>query len=179
MNIDELCKYKKNSCLSNTFISFTGPFSQGIIVELGSAVKKYISSKTDNKTKTYDVFSIFIEQAQNISMYINSKKENTYLYKKLYNSGIITIDESEEKYTITSGNIVQKSDIELLKNKIDSLNSLNIEELKEMRKAALKGKIENKELGFIVIARKACSKLVYSFTDIDEELSFFQLEIKV
>ena len=50
-------------------ISFTGSFSHSIIEELGTAVKKHLESAQSQKTAMMDVFSVYIEAAQNVRNY--------------------------------------------------------------------------------------------------------------
>ena len=60
-------------------ISFSGRFSQEIIEELGDAVKKYLETESISQTETYNVFSVFIEQTQNIKNYCGQKVNSPYL----------------------------------------------------------------------------------------------------
>ena len=70
-----------------------------------------------------------------------------------------------------------------LRARLDEVNSLNKEELKEYYKRILNnGEMSMKGgggLGMIDIARKTGEKLDYNFLEIDNKVSFFTLNIKV
>lgn len=179
MNFNDFYLNKNSDNKSNTLVIFSGPFSQGIIVELGTTLKQYLSSKTGKKRNNYSIFSIFIEQAQNLNEYLQSKQNNFSIYKKIFSSGIIIVTELDDQYTIISGNLIEKQDIFLLKSKLDKLNSLNQLEIKKLYKEILKDTSSKRGLGLIEIAKKSSSNLTYSFTDVSDELSFFSLEVKI
>ena len=75
------------------------------------------------------------------------------------------------------------SDVHGLRNRLDEVNALNKEELKEYYKKVLNnGEMSLKGgggLGMIDIARKTGEKLDYNFLEIDNKVSFFTLNIKV
>ncbi|HWG85223.1 MAG TPA: DUF6272 family protein, partial [Deinococcales bacterium] len=50
-------------------LCFNGPFSQGLIEEIGSALKKYLQSEAASRSASLDVFAVYIELAQNIVHY--------------------------------------------------------------------------------------------------------------
>ena len=78
---------------------------------------------------------------------------------------------------------MNSSKIKFLKEKIDKINSLNKDELKDMYKFILNHqKLSAKGgggLGLVDIARKTGSKLVYSFFNYNDNYYFFNLEIKI
>jgi hypothetical protein len=78
---------------------------------------------------------------------------------------------------------VRNESIEYISAKIDQVNALDKEGLKELYKEVIKkGEISEKGgagLGFIDMARKSGQKLEYSFEPINDEFSFFSLQITV
>ncbi len=70
-----------------------------------------------------------------------------------------------------------------MKRRLDEVNSLDKEQLKEYYKKVLNnGEMSLKGgggLGMIDIARKTGEKLEYNFLEIDNKVSFFTLNIKV
>jgi len=164
-------------------ISFSGKFSQEIIEELGEAVKKYLETEDHPKTDIFNVFSIFIEQTQNIKNYCVSKKE-VGVYEQISNSCIVVIGKAESggKY-VCSGNLVQNIDVDKLKRVINEVNGLDKQELKKLYKQKLKQDIaltsKSAGLGIVDIARKSSSPLEFSLENIDELYSFFTLKATV
>ena len=78
---------------------------------------------------------------------------------------------------------VNSAKIKFLKEKIDKINSLSKDELKDMYKFILNHqKISAKGgggLGLVDIARKTGKKLVYKFYDYNDIYSFFNLIIEI
>ena len=90
---------------------------------------------------------------------------------------------SESGYYITVGNLIRDEEKEDLKEKLDDVNKLNREELKEKyRDAILKSEVTEGTgagLGIIDMAIKSENRLEYTFSDVKDDISFFILEIKV
>ena len=97
--------------------------------------------------------------------------------------GVLVIAREDGEYKVITGNFVNSSKIKYLKEKIDKINSLNKDELKDMYKFILNHqKLSAKGgggLGLVDIARKTGSKLVYSFFNYNDNYYFFNLEIKI
>jgi hypothetical protein len=88
-----------------------------------------------------------------------------------------------EGYHIVTGNYIANENVTGMKNRLDEVNALSKEELKEYYKQILNnGEMSLKGgggLGMIDIARKTGQKLGYHFEKIDEKVSFFNLDIKI
>jgi len=86
-------------------------------------------------------------------------------------------------YFITSGNLIDKKNIDKLEEQLEQVNSLNQEELKELYRKVIKtpGLSERggAGLGLIEMARKSGYKIEYSFTDFDRKFSYFYNQIKL
>ncbi len=163
-------------------ISFSGRFTQSIIEELGEALKNYLEAEQRPKNNIFNIFSIFIEQTQNIRNY-NVSKENSQSYDKIAQSCIVTIGSLAETNYIFSGNLIETNDARPLTDSLEHINTLNKDELKalfkEKRKAAINLETGSAGLGLIDIARKASAPLDYSITKIDDAFSYFTLKVLV
>jgi hypothetical protein len=163
-------------------ISFSGRFSQEIIEELGDAVKKYIETETLSQTDTYNVFSVFIEQTQNIKNYCTLKSQGPYA-DKIANSGIVTIGKTPHGYYVSAGNLVEVADAANVTTRLDRIVGLDKPALKKCYKEQLKAEIAPGQigagLGLIEMARKASQPLEYSIMEINSEVCFFTLKAYV
>ncbi|MDF2564028.1 MAG: hypothetical protein K0Q53_423 [Massilibacillus sp.] len=178
LNLLDLQRHlQKNGVL----ITFSGRFTQEIIEELGDAVKKYMETES-TQHKTHDVFAVFIEQTQNVKNYASSQSEFAN-GEKIANSGIVAIGKDAEGYFVSSGNMLTTTDVELLKDKLAVITSLDKIGLKKLYKEQIKKTLDPEStgagLGLIDMARRASGKLQYSIQDIDEQLSFFTLKVQV
>lgn len=164
-------------------ISFNGSFTQGIIEEIGTAITSYLQSEKDtDETDIHNVFSIYIELAQNIKTYFLRKAVNAdshEISRRAFES-IIVIGRQDEHFFVCSGNLVQHEDIAGLKQRIEYVNTLSKDQLKKYYKEILRKEIApdgSAGLGIIDMARKAALPLEYLFMPRDDQYAFFTLKV--
>jgi len=114
------------------------------------------------------VFNVTVECIENIYKHSNSKK-NEILFKITY---------ANKTFTIISENHIKFEDINQIKEKIDTINSLDREGLKNLyNKIITNTKISERGgagLGFIDMAIKTCNKIGYEFEKIDDNTYKFK-----
>ncbi|WP_333595203.1 SiaB family protein kinase [Anaerospora hongkongensis] len=166
-------------------VSFNGSFTQGIIEEIGTAITSYLQAERNtDETESHNVFSVYIEQAQNIKTYFLKKAaagDKLEISRRAFES-IIVIGRLEERFFVCSGNLVQNEDVNSLKERIDYVNSLTKEQLKKLYKETLRRTDSHSDsagLGIIDMARKAALPLEYMFIARDEQYSFFTLKVSL
>lgn len=163
-------------------MSFTGPFSQGIIEEIGDALRNYLETKNNSRGKIFKVFSVFIEQTQNIKNYayqLSDHKEQ----ERILLSGILNIGLADDKYFVSSGNLVKKEDLKDLENRVSTIQSYSKKELAAVYREKLRESKENDSngagLGLIEMARKSSEKIHYKFEEVNGNYYFFTLTIRI
>lgn len=178
-----LQQLKKSLEEYSVLICFSGKFSQGIVEQLCDCIKGQITERETAKYNPLNVISIFVEQAQNIINYNlrNLKHKN---YDQLLESSIVTIGKTTDGFFVTSGNIIDHHDLSALVHKIDFLNSLGPTELKQHYKEVRKsdGIGENGRgagLGLIHMARKAKLPLEFENYSINDQLTYFQINVNI
>jgi hypothetical protein len=181
MELSNLHSLKETYNREGILICFAGPFSHSIIEELGNAVKRYLEAEQMTKASLMDVFSVFIEQTQNVRNYA-AKKGVEGNRDMDFNSGIVVIGRNGDRYEVSSGNIVARSDIRDAITHLDKLKGFDKQGLKaaykdQMRKEPQPGK--GAGLGLIDMARKTSEPLQYSISDIDEQYGFFSLKATI
>ena len=92
----------------------------------------------------------------------------------------LLISKGEQSYHILTGNYIKNDKIELVSSRIDKVNSLNKDELKEYYKQArlnsVISEVGGAGLGFIDMARKSGNKINYKFYSSNEDTSLFILQ---
>lgn len=176
----DLYSLKNDLIQSNTFMLFSGPFSQGIIEEIGIAVRERMESTREIKISILNVFSVFIEQAQNIRNYARKdsfSEDNRFKVA----SGIVLIHKLNDKYSVKSGNLVLNEDCQGIIDKINHINQYDQGQLKNLYKEKLRKELPDHNqgagLGLIEMARRASAPLHFSFKKIDAWFSFFELTV--
>lgn len=156
-------------------LSFSGPFSQGIIEEIGDALKSYLNQEEENtKGDVYKVFSVFIEQTQNVKNYA-STFEDEEEREEILSSGVMILGKDGDQYFICSGNLIKKEDIDKLKNRLDQVISCDKKALAKLYRKRLREEMRSGSggagLGLMEMAKQANQKLDYSF--IEQEGNYF------
>lgn len=122
------------------------------------------------------VYSIATECIQNLSHHID---ETCPLGK----NGFIRVEILPDKYLIITGNHIYNSQIARLRERIDLVNSLSKDELRDLYKKMLDNNQFTEKgtagLGFIDIARKADEKIEYNFVPVQNDISFFTLKVEI
>jgi hypothetical protein len=129
------------------------------------------------------VFAIFTEQMQNVMSYSfdNISKSNN----KYESLGISVMGFSREKnkYFVGSGNFIRIEDREKLLAKLNKINSLQKEDLKNYYKELRRnGKgLHNRGagLGFLEMAKRASEPLDFKIIETESKELFFQLFVYI
>lgn len=154
-------------------VAYEGDFSPNITQTVLSLAEKNLDKSISlNQTKRR-AFHIAVECLQNISSHSNATKANP--------NGIFFIGEEEGSYYISSGNLIRNEKVGDLQRKLDQINSLDAEGLKQLHLQAIKESLHRQDtsnagLGLISIARKSGKKLEYQFVNLDNENSFFTFQ---
>jgi hypothetical protein len=170
----QLFQYLENYQLSYTY---NGKFTEQLTEQILGLVENSMNVESETSKTKKKVYFIMVESLQNITRHQSSTSEDYLL------NGFFSIHKSPNGYFITSGNIVSTKNIEALKSKLDTLNSLSNEELKSYYQELLTlGGFSEKGgagLGLIEMLRKSGNKLQYDFIDINTQYSYFYFQTNV
>ena len=164
---------------NNIMLSFKGDITS----ELLTSILQIMESKLDNlqeepKVKK-KVYNVLVECLQNLYHHMDESREED----PRVNSAIFMIGKLDGHYDIITGNYIKTDHVSSFKKRLDDINALSKEELKDYYKEVLNnGEMSMKGgggLGMIDIARKTGQKLDYNFMSVDEKYSFFSLNIKI
>ncbi len=103
--------------------------------------------------------------------------------KNIAKSGIFFIKDKKDKYSLNAGNYIYNNEIEIFRGKLDKINSLSNEELDEYYNEKLfdfkNTQPKKAGLGMIDLRLKSENKLFYHFEKLNDDISFFTLEIEI
>lgn len=166
---------------ANIQICFNGPLTHSIIEELGMAVRRYLENETPGTEKMMDIFSVYIEQTQNVRNY--ARKKQSAETPALYNTITLTMGRRGDQYIVVSGNVIDLADVPPLIAKIEQLRTLDAAGLKalykEQRRKPLADEASGAGLGLIDMARKTSQPLQYQVQPINDNTAFFTLQAVV
>ena len=180
--IRNLYALKEDFSKEGIFLSFSGPISQDLMVELGATLKQKMKLEEAGKSTVLRVFSMVVENAQNIIHYSAEKFTKEEPDDEL-SLGIIAVGYENDRYFVLCGNMIENEKVEGLRGKLEKLKTMDKEELKQYYKEQRKKKPEKGSkgsgLGFIDMAKKASKSIEFDFKKIDDQFSFFSVEIVI
>jgi hypothetical protein len=159
-------------------------FKGNISSELISNVLETVESKMDDFNEISKIrkklYNVLVESLQNLYHHIEVLPEEM---NDEYDSkfGMLVISRESKQYRISTGNFITQDKVDVLKNKIDKINTMGKEELKDMYKFILNHQRLSEKggggLGLVDIARKTGNKLDYTFEKYSDTYYFFNLDV--
>jgi hypothetical protein len=158
---------------------YQGDFTQETTKSILAMAERNIDSSGEESNIKRKVFNVMVESLQNIVKHSDELVDGEIKS----HAAIFLIGREATRYTIMSGNPIHKSHIGGLQEKLDKINALDKDGLKEMYKEIIKSTtISDKGgagLGFVDMARKSGEKLEYVFPEMAGDYHFFCLKVNV
>jgi hypothetical protein len=159
---------------------FSGPVSQDVIEGIGETLKQKMELEDTDLNTTQKVFSIFVEQMQNVVNYSADRVVQDDQRDGDIRVGVIIVGQENDHFYVLCGNKVKQEEVQTIKSQLQTLQEMNKEDLKklyrERRKAPPHGRGKGTGLGFIDIARKATHPIEFDFSPVDQDLVFFTIK---
>lgn len=178
----EVHKYYDLLRNENIILSHQGALDGELIDAIIQLVdKKLVKSKTRVRTKK-KVINILVECLQN-SFHYTLEFEEDEENQALLESPFLLLIRQEETYLIFTGNYVTLPRADFLKEKVEQIENLSEEELRDLYIRSL-----NKDelpqsggagLGLVDILRRAKHNVSFDFKELDENYILFSLLVKI
>lgn len=165
-------------------LSFKGDLSPELISAILSLIEHKLElGEADHRVRKR-VFNVVMECLQNLYHHHGrTKTDEDGRAKKEEPQGVVMIAHAESGYSVLTGNFMAKPEVEALKSHLDHVNGCDPEELRNLYKNKLgDGQFTTSGgggLGIIDIARKSGKKLEYGFVPLDNDNTFFSLNVNV
>ncbi len=180
LNQLDIQSYYQKMQSSNILMSYKGAASNDLLTSILAIAQSKLAELENKSVVKKRVFTILVEIIQNIYHHF-AEVEVDNLHED--DSIAFLLSKIDDTYVIITGNYVALSDIAALKSRIDEVNAMNAEQLKEKYRETLNtGSVSPKGgagLGIIDIARRSGSKLEYTFKEYSTKYSFFSLTVKI
>ena len=169
-------------CGNDVFFAYHGDIASGQINTILEKVERNLVEISAGVKIKKKILNIMVEGLQNLFHHSDDVPED--LVDTLgQRYGMMVITKNDDGYQLTAGNFILSDKEKFLTEKIEKINSLSEEDLKEMYKFILNyQKLSAKGgggLGLIDMARKSDRKLAYRFYPYNEKYSFYRLDIFV
>jgi len=174
--------YYQDLSNGDVILAYKGSITSELINDVLEGVEKKLDDVHEESKTRKKIYNVLVESMQNLFHHIEEYHEGISedLDPKF---GVVVIEKENGLYKVTTGNFVNSTKIKFLKEKIDKINSLTKDELKDMYKFILNHqKLSAKGgggLGLVDIARKTGNKLEYAFYNYNNNYYFFNLTIRI
>lgn len=166
---------------NNILLSFKGSITSDLLTSILQIMESKMDTLQEEPKIKKKVYNVLVECLQNL--YHHMDDYLSFDNNDVERSAIFMIGKENNQYHIITGNYILTRNVELLRNRLEEINKMTREELKEYYKSVLNnGEMSDKGgggLGMIDIARKSGQKLNYNFVPVDETNHFFSLNVKI
>lgn len=172
--------FKKALDANGIIFSFSGYVSEGILYSLGEALRQKMALEEADTGTVKRVFSIFVEQVQNIIRYSADKVSGNLGREVELSAGMVTIGIEGGRFFIVCGNTVRETEVPKLEARLRYLRGLDKDGIKayyrEQLRAAPDDESRGATIGLIEIARRASEPIEYDFAPANDGRVFFCLK---
>jgi hypothetical protein len=165
----------------NIMLSFKGDLSTDLLTSILQIVENKLDRFGESPKVKKRMFNILVECLQNLYHHIDSPPRSVGSGDQP--SVIVMIAKNVTGYSVITGNFMLNDNADWLKQKLEEINAMSSDDIKELYKSVLAdGKLSEKGgggLGMIDIARKSGEKLEFGFIPFGDSRSFFSLNVKV
>ncbi|MHC8358656.1 SiaB family protein kinase [Pseudomonas sp. LB3P81] len=151
----------------NVIFYHMGYFSHHIIAAMAEVVKLQLEISGVSGPTRRKLFSSFIELSQNIIHYSSDSLQAAVSDQSVLRQGAVCISKDGEHHLMFCANPVATTDVDRLREKLEPLRNMSLEEIKHAYKATLRAETpegsKGAGLGFLTMARDACAPLEFDF----------------
>jgi len=167
----------------NVILSFKGIVTAELLTSVLDIMESKMESMNEPPRIKKKVFNVLVECLQNLYHHLNEISENSTDENIDQKSALLLIVRGKDNFLIRTGNYIKNENVDELKERLDNINSMDKDELKLYYQDSLNSSMVSAKgtagLGMIDIARKSGNKLDFAFLKINEETSFFCLNVKI
>ncbi len=164
---------------NHIMLSFKGEITSDIITMVLQIMESRLDSVSEKGSVKKRIFNVLVECMQNLYHHSEAETPGDLSTRR----AMLELFYDNDFYYILTGNFIKNTEIAPLQERIDRVNSLSKEDLRKYYREILdNNQISDKggaDLGMIDMARKSGQKLDYNFSKVNDELSFFDLRVKV
>jgi hypothetical protein len=169
--------------VNNIMLSFKGDITSELMTSILHIMESRLENLKEEPKVKKKVYNVLVECLQNLYHHIDEVPNEHVDKNNSGRSAIFMIGIGDNHYSIVTGNYMLTEKVSSFKERLESINSMSSDELKNLYKEILNNdQLSSKGgggLGMIDIARKTGEKLNFNFVEINNKYSFFSLNIKV
>lgn len=160
------------ACQQRVIFYYVGYFSQNVVAAMADSVRLQLEMSGVNGPTRRKLFSSFIEMAQNIIHYSADSLTPSSQDNHELRHGSVCISEREGQYLLQCANPIDATVAEGLRERLQSLRSMTLEEIKRAYKESLRAETpegsKGAGLGFLTVARDSREPLEFDFQPLED-----------
>jgi hypothetical protein len=165
-------------------LSYSGYVSEAILSALAEALKKKLAVDEADLNVTKRLFSVFVEQVQNIIRYSGERLEGPdEVGKARLGAGLIMVGAHDERFFVVCANAMNSARAPGLRQRLEQLSGLDPAEIRALYREKLRDPPEEESqgatIGLIEIARRSSRPIQFDFLELDADTSFFCMKAYV
>lgn len=164
----------------NMLFAYSGYLSESLLQTLGNSVKQQMELKNAEQKIARRVFSVFVEQVQNIIRYSDEQEWLSETKSDRLSGGVVAFGHEKERFFVICGNPVPEADADYLRNRLEEIAGMDEDTLRKYYRTKLReepeAQSEGGSIGLLEIARRASQPLEFDFLQLDNDRKFFVLK---
>lgn len=182
--MDYLRSYK-NIFDQNIILLYKGELTFDLVTSIIGTLEERLEEIEENRKVKKKFYNVATECIQNLYYHLDEvNADNELISSYDSRSAIVLISARKRFYSLQTGNYVPTDKIEGIQKRLDDINNVDPEELRELYKKVLNEQEFSDKgtggLGFIDIARKTGGqKLRYNFQEVTNKVSYFTLQVRL
>lgn len=183
--IKNVYEYQEGLKRQGIYFSSTGPVSHILMEGIADMLKQKMRLENIKTTTMMNVFSVVVEQAQNIIRHSAEIISGDMMGEDQpeIRIGTLVMGYEEGHYFLISGNMVGTSDVGPLRERLTTLRNMTKPEIKKAYKEQIRKDREigkrGAGLGLMEMAKKASKPMEFDFQEMNESMSFFSLKVTI
>jgi hypothetical protein len=152
---------------------YYGYFSQNVVSAMADTIKLSMQQSEATPSTKRRLFSCFVEMAQNIIHYSSEALTPSTQNEREVRQGSVCIGQSGDHYYLLCANRVARADVEPLRERLEPLRTMTLEEIKRAYVQTLRADLpegsKGAGLGFLTVARDASAPVEFEFAPADDQ----------
>jgi len=158
-------------------LCYKGSVTPQLTVGALEAVESYMTSCVEPPRVRRKVYNVLVECLHNLFHHPVPRKRTSCGFPLPDRSSVLTVRVTETGYEVSAGNYVGKDKVEWLRQRIQEINELSADRLRELYRSVLATDERSERggggLGFIDMVRKSGNPVQFEFHPVDDDHSFF------
>ncbi len=175
----EDCYNKMNK--GEVILSYKGSITADLITNVLGLIELKLEDSDEKPNIKKRIYNVLVEILQNLFHHVDDPDFSVEEYGN--NFGVFVISKVVDGFQVSTGNFIKSERRQFIQNRLDKINSLTKEELKEFYKFVLNNqKFSDKGgggLGLIDMAKRTSKKLDYTFYPYNGKFEFFSLSVHI